>query len=99
MQPYFIWKRIGSFVGALLALTVAALSYKYLALALFYIGLSRFYELASSVPDQCINFVSEAAVAFSGLFDYIAIAVSVAFFLLSAYFISRLYKNLYGKTQ
>ena len=70
--------------AALAAFALAYLSYRYLALTLFSFGLSRFYEIAPAVPEQCTNVVADAAVAFTGIYDYIGLAVAAAFLILSA---------------
>jgi len=69
--------------AALAAFALAYLSYQYLALTLFSLGLSRFYDIAPTVPEACTNVVADAAVAFTGIYDYIGLAVAAAFFILA----------------
>ncbi len=68
--------------SAVVAISVAVASYLYLAPALFYLGLSRFYDIAPTVPEQCTNVVADAAVAFSGIFDYVALVIAAVFLVL-----------------
>ncbi len=69
-------KRLLLLLSALIALVLSGLAYFYLAPALFYLGLSRFYDIAPQVTEQCANIVADSAVAFSGIFDYVAIVVA-----------------------
>ena len=76
-------KIIATITGALVAFGLAYLSYQYLALTLFSLGLSRFYDIAPTVPELCTDVVANAAVAFTGVYDYIGLAVAAAFFILA----------------
>jgi len=75
--------------AALAAFALAYLSYRYLALTLFSFGLSRFYEIAPAVPEQCTNVVADAAVAFTGIYDYIGLAVAAIFLMLGLFLVWR----------
>lgn len=72
------WRVTAVIACALCAFVLAVLSYLYLAPALFYVGLSRFYEIAPAVPDTCTNVVADAAVAFTAVFDYVSLGVAAA---------------------
>ena len=87
-------KTIATITGALLAFGLAFLSYQYLALALFSLGLSRFYEIAPTVPEICADAVSDAAVAFTGIYDYIGLAVAAIFLMLGLFFAWRSWSHV-----
>ncbi|OGG48872.1 hypothetical protein A2704_01405 [Candidatus Kaiserbacteria bacterium RIFCSPHIGHO2_01_FULL_54_36b] len=78
-------KTFSTIAVALTAFLFAFLSYQYLALALFSLGLSRFYDVAPTVPEQCTEVVADAAVAFTGIFDYISLVVAAALLILALY--------------
>jgi len=56
-------RKITLIAATITAFLGAFLSYNYLALALFSLGLSRFYDIAPTVPEQCTDVVADAAVA------------------------------------
>lgn len=72
-------------VSAMAVLGLAVVSYLYLAPALFYIGLSDFYDIAPLVPEQCTAVVADAAVAFSALYTYVAWAVAFVLLVLGSF--------------
>ncbi|OGG53827.1 hypothetical protein A2851_01385 [Candidatus Kaiserbacteria bacterium RIFCSPHIGHO2_01_FULL_53_29] len=87
-----LWKNKTEIVGAFIALVLAVLSYRYLAIGLFYIGLRRFRELVPLVPDQCTTAVASTAAAFSSVFDYVGLIVTGLFLLLSVFFVWRCFR-------
>lgn len=89
-------KKVVVIGGIALALALSVVSYQYLALALFYAGLGDFYELAGSVPEICTAVVADAAVAFTGVYDYISLAVAGTLLLIAVYLAWRLFAGIYG---
>ena len=87
-------KIIATITGALVAFGLAYLSYQYLALTLFSLGLSRFYDIAPTVPEACTNVVADAAVAFTGIYDYIGLAVAAFFLMVGLFFAWRSWSHV-----
>ena len=83
-------KKVTIIAGALTTFVLAVLSYQYLAIGLFHVGLRRFQELVSLVPDQCSDVVGYAAAGFAGVYDYVALGISLAFVALAIYLICKL---------
>lgn len=82
-------RKISYTIGGLFSLGLAYASFEYLAFALFRAGLSEFYSIASQVPETCNDVVASAAIAFSGIYDYVAWAVALVFMLLGVFLLWR----------
>lgn len=80
---------------ALASLALAILSYNYLADFLFQIGVISFREQVASIPTMwmCETEVVNAAVAFSGVFDYVGLVVAALFLLLAFFFVWRSFRS------
>lgn len=78
-------KKIITIAAALASFVLSYLSYEYLPLQLFYRGLSRFYEIAPQVPEQCKDIVGYAAAGFAGIYDYVALAAAAVFLILGLF--------------
>ena len=72
-------------VCALASFVLSYLSYEYLPLEMFYLGMSRFYSITTTVPEQCNDVVGYAAAGFAGVYDYVGLAVAAAFLILALF--------------
>src|SRR3989344_4546439 len=85
-----MWLRryIRKVVLALASFALAILSFNFLADFLFQIGLISFREQVDSIPTMwmCETEVVNAAVAFSGVFDYVGLVVAALFLLVAFLF-------------
>lgn len=77
-------------IAAAIAAALSVLSYQYLAIVLFYHGLNRFYSVAAEVPTQCSGVVSDAVVAFTSIFDVVALIAAALFLSVACYFAWRI---------
>ncbi len=78
---------LGSFV-------LSYLSYEHLPLAMFYRGMSRFYDIVpTTVPEECKDMVGYAAAAFAGIYDYVALATAAAFLILALFLTWRFFAS------
>lgn len=82
-------KRIAGLLWAAACLVLAYVSYTYLALAMFSVGLLRFLGVASAVPNGSEQAVANSVLSFTSVYDDLAIAATGVFLLLVIIFVWR----------
>jgi len=76
-------------LGAAVCFLGAYFAFQSLALTLFQIGLSDFYNVASEVPDQCTGVVKDAVIAFTQIYDIAADALALVLLLSGVVLLAR----------